>query len=138
MDLHDKMYSKTYNKTRYSADKRCSKIQAFHSNHKTHDEDSLTSFIYNMLTIDLFAQNEVISIFQKSDVYNYHVIENKPLFGNASTKEASEKAYKEFIQNQIDSLDLNQGNKTFVSLEIAKDGSIHNRKVLVGENENFN
>ena len=44
----------------------------------------------------------------------------------------------DFIQNQIDSLDLNQGNKTFVSFEIAKDGSIQNAKVLVGENENFN
>ena len=75
-------------------------------------------------SLSSFAQDEVISISQKSDVYNYHVLENKPLFGNTSKKEDSEKAFKEFIQNQIDSLDLNQGNKTFVSFEIAKDGSI--------------
>jgi len=89
-------------------------------------------------SLSSFAQDEVISISQKSDVYNYHVLENKPLFGNTSKKEDSEKAFKEFIQNQIDSLDLNQGNKTFVSFEIDKDGSIQNAKVLVGENENFN
>ena len=89
-------------------------------------------------SLSSFAQEEVISISQKSDVYNYHVLENKPLFGNASTKEDSEEAFKQYIQNQIDSLDLNQGNKTFVSFVIAKDGGIQNVKVLVGENENFN
>ena len=52
-------------------------------------------------SLSSFAQDEVISISQKSDVYNYHVLENKPLFGNTSKKEDSEKAFKEFIQNQI-------------------------------------
>ena len=79
-------------------------------------------------SLSSFAQDEVISISQKSDVYNYHVLENKPLFGNTSKKEDSEKAFKEFIQNQIEG---RRWRFTFLDLKASiKDGHEKVLKVI--------
>lgn len=80
----------------------------------------------------------VIDPNQKSDVFNYSVLENKPLFGGAENYKKSEELLYEYVQLQLDSLGLEEGLKAYISFVIDIDGSVIDVSLSYGKNAQFN
>jgi len=80
----------------------------------------------------------VIDPNQKSDVFNYSVLENKPLFGGAENYEESEELLREYVQLRLDSLGFEEGLKAYISFVIDKDGSVKNVELSYGKDSQLN
>ena len=85
-----------------------------------------------------FGQNSPIATDKKTDLYNYHTLEDKPLFGDATNQEESEKLLDEYVQERIDSLELKKDYKAYISFEIHTDGSVQNVQVSYGKDKKVN
>ena len=86
------------------------------------------------LSIVLSAQvDPVIDPNQKSDVFNYSVLENKPLFGGAESFHESEELLRQHVQTRLDYLGFEGGLKTYISFVIDTDGTVKNVEISYGK-----
>lgn len=86
----------------------------------------------------LNAQVDPIDSDKKSDVFNYSVLEKKPLFGGAENCEESEELLREYVQLRLDSLGFEEGLKTYISFVIDTDGSVKIVELFYGKESQLN
>lgn len=99
----------------------------------------LAATLFFCLSIDSSAQvDPVVDPNKKSDVFNYSVLENKPLFGGAENYEESEELLREYVQLRLDSLGFEEGLKAYISFVIDKDGSVKNVELSYGKDKQLN
>ena len=99
----------------------------------------LATTLFFCLSICLYAQvDPIVHPNKKSDVFNYSVLENKPLFGGAKNYEESEELLRAYVQVRIDSLSFEEGLKAYVSFVIDTDGSMKNVELSYGKNSQLN
>jgi hypothetical protein len=99
----------------------------------------LATTLFFCLSICLNAQvDPIVHPNKKSDVFNYSVLENKPLFGGAKNYEESEELLRAYVQVRIDSLSFEEGLKAYVSFVIDTDGSMKNVELSYGKNSQLN
>lgn len=102
----------------------------------------LSLIILFTFSIKSFGQDVVIVPTHRSEkdaVYNYTMLEKKPLFGNATNKKDSEKALYDYIQKKVEILDIKKNVMAFISFEIHSDGSTQNIVIMrsIGGDEKF-
>lgn len=91
------------------------------------------------LSIGSSAQvDPVIDPNKKSDVFNYSVLENKPLFGGTENCKESEELLREYVQLRLDSLGFEEGLNAYISFVIDTDGSVKNVELSYGKDSQLN
>jgi len=98
----------------------------------------LAATLFFCLSIASNAQVDPIDPNKKSDVFNYSILENKPLFGGAENYEESEELLREYVQLRLDSLGFEEGLKAYISFVIDTDGSVKNVELSYGKDSQLN
>lgn len=73
-----------------------------------------------------------------SELFNYYMLEHKPLFGGATNQEQSEKLLYEFVAEKLEALNLEKGLKAYITFEIDVYGKVQNAVVVNGKDKMFN
>ncbi len=96
--------------------------------------------ILTIIFITFSANSQVVPIDPNatSDTYNYSSVDQKPVFDKATDSEENRKLIYEYCKEQLDSLDLEKGLKSFITFVIEKDGTVSNVEVSYGKNADFN
>lgn len=96
--------------------------------------------LLTIISITFQAKSQVVPIDPNatSDTYSYPSVDQKPLFDKATDSEENRKLIYEYCKEQLDSLDLEKGLKSYITFVIEKDGSVSNVEVSYGKNEDFN
>ena len=98
----------------------------------------LTSICLSFSVYSYGQLDPVINLNKKSDVFNYSILENKPLFGGAENYKESEELLHEYILTRLDSLGFEKGLKAYISFVIDTDGSVKNVELSYGKDSRLN
>ena len=96
----------------------------------------LSAFLLSASTL-LFGQVDSVKS-PHSELFNYYMLEHKPLFGGATNQEQSEKMLNEFVAEKLEALNLEKGLKAYITFEIDVYGMVQNAVVVNGKDKVFN